>query len=74
MNTQEYVDRNLRLVLGNLQVELILSQARVNELEELVNQGRARIAELEAVMTVAATESAPPSRPNGKGKPEASPT
>ena len=34
MNTQEFIDQRLRLALGNMQVELILAQARIAELEE----------------------------------------
>lgn len=36
MNTQEFIDKNLRLALGNMHVELILAQARITELEALL--------------------------------------
>lgn len=33
MNPQDLINQNIRLALGNLQVELILAQARIQELE-----------------------------------------
>jgi len=33
MNTQELVDQNLKLLLGDLQVQLIFARTRITELE-----------------------------------------
>jgi hypothetical protein len=57
MNTQEFIDKNLRLALGNMHVELILAQARITELEALL-----------AEAAQAQQEAAPPAL-NGSGKP-----
>ena len=38
MSTQEIVDRELRLTLGDMQVQLIFARAKIAELEETVLQ------------------------------------
>ena len=38
MNMQQMVDANIRMMIGNLQVELVVAQARIAELEAQIAQ------------------------------------
>ena len=59
MNPQDLINQNIRLALGNLQVELILAQARIQELELALKQATEQQAEVPVPEV---------SKPNGHAK------
>lgn len=59
MNPQDLINQNIRLALGNLQVELILAQARIQELELALKQATEQQAEVPVPEV---------SKPNGRVK------
>lgn len=61
--SQQNIEQNVRLVIGDLHVNLIMAQARIQELE-------AQLAELQAKTS---DEEERRARPNGATKPGATP-
>jgi hypothetical protein len=58
MNTQELVDQNLKILLGDLQVQLIFARTRISELE-------AQLAAAAVTGEMQAVEIPDVARPNG---------
>ena len=56
MNPQEVLNQNIRMLIGDLQVQLMIANARVQELEAML-----------AAQTQAQAPVPEVSRPNGKG-------
>ena len=61
MNPQDILNQNIRMLIGDLQVQLMISNARVQELE----------AQLAAHADVAGAEAPEVSKPNGRAPREA---
>ena len=59
MNPQDMLNQNIRMLIGDLQVQLMISNARVQELE--------------AQLAAAHLDAPEVSRPNGKGRDESAP-
>ena len=59
MTTQEMIERDVRMALGDLHVQLIMARARVVELEQILAEQAQ--AELDL-------DKQPPAKPNGKNE------
>ena len=64
MTQQEIVERDIRMALGELQVQLIISRAQVQELQE-------RLAMLEQTLFTQTEDHRPPAHTNGAAEPPA---